>query len=102
MNLLEHLAVPYVLTAEAARSDEGRWVRRASYPELGCSADADTLEEAMAALDEEKTRVIVDRLATGTPLPVPRPPLRSLMAVLRPGVLEDAEARLRAARLAGR
>lgn len=95
MNLAEHLAVPYLLTTYAAPTDEG-WKRFAEYPELDVRSYADTLLEAMDLLEEKRIDLIVERLAHGQEIPVPRPPLRSLMAELSPERLREIEGRLAA------
>ena len=83
MELREYLAVPYVLAIESVRHDDGEWVRRAEYPELpGCAVEAHSAVEAIAKLEEERVRYIRERLARGEPVPVPRPPLQSLLEAL--------------------
>jgi predicted RNase H-like HicB family nuclease len=96
VNLAEHLAVPYRLTTYAAPTDEG-WKRFAEYPEIDLRTYADTLMEAMDRLEEARIDFIVERLAHGDAIPVPRPPLRSLMAELPPERLREIEGRLTAA-----
>lgn len=72
----EYLRVPYVLVVESVRTPDGDWCRRASYPELpGASAFADSAVEAMDLADERRVAIILDRLARGTAIPVPRPPI---------------------------
>lgn len=72
----EYLRVPYVLVVESVRTPDGDWCRRASYPELpGASASADSAVEAMDLADERRVAIILDRLARGAAIPVPRPPL---------------------------
>lgn len=94
MTLEEHLAVPYLLTTYAAPLADGSWKRWAEYPEIGVVRWADTLVEAMDLLEEERVSYIVERLAHGEPIPVPRPPLRALMAELSPASLRAIEDRL--------
>ncbi|HLY64439.1 MAG TPA: type II toxin-antitoxin system HicB family antitoxin [Chloroflexota bacterium] len=73
----EHLAVPYVMVMESVETPTGDWLRQASYPELpGCSAQAATPLEAIDRLEELRVRYILERLESGRPVPVPRPPLR--------------------------
>jgi hypothetical protein len=72
----EHLRVPYVMVVESVPRPDGDWCRRASYPELpGVVAEAESAVEAMEAVDERRVRLITDWLASGIPVPVPRPPL---------------------------
>ena len=85
MNLEEHLAVPYKLIVYSAPAEDGQWRRYAAYPELGCVSEGETPMEAMDRLEEQRVRYIVERLQKGEPIPVPRPPLRSLAAA------QDAE-----------
>ncbi len=83
MDLREYLAVPYVLAIESVERPDGEWVRRAEYPELpGCAAEAHSAVEAIALLEEERVRYIQQRLDRGEPVPVPRPPLQSLLDAL--------------------
>jgi predicted RNase H-like HicB family nuclease len=82
MNLEEHLAVPYKLIVYSAPSSNGEWRRYAAYPELGCVSEGETPMEAMDRLEEQRIRYIVEHLQKGEPIPVPRPPLRSLAAAM--------------------
>jgi predicted RNase H-like HicB family nuclease len=76
MTAEEHLAVPYVLVLESIEGPGGDWLRQASYPELpGCVAQAPSPIEAIDRLEEQRVRFILDRLESGQPVPVPRPPL---------------------------
>ena len=82
MTLEEYLAVPYRLIVYSAPGPDGAWHRFAAYPELGCVSQGETPMEAMDKLEEQRIRYIVDHLQNGEPIPVPRPPLRSLAATL--------------------
>jgi len=82
MKLEEYLAIPYRLVAYSAPGPDGVWKRYAEYPEIGCISEADTPGEAMELLEEQRVRYIVERVQKGEPIPVPRPPLRSLATVL--------------------
>jgi hypothetical protein len=93
----EHLAVPYKLISYAALGDDGVWRRRAHYPEIDTWADADTLVEAIELLDDRRVDYIVEHLADGVEIPVPRPPLRSLMRELKPDTIRDVKRRIREA-----
>lgn len=69
-------AVPYLLVVESVERD-GRWVRRAEYPELpGCAAEAHSALEALRELESERRRVLRRLWERGEPIPVPRQPLR--------------------------
>ncbi|MFN8522200.1 MAG: hypothetical protein U0821_03750 [Chloroflexota bacterium] len=82
MQLEDYLAVPYRLVAYSAPSADGTWKRYAELPELGCIAEADTSGEAMERVDRQRIQLIIERVRTGAHIPVPRPPLRSLAAVV--------------------
>jgi hypothetical protein len=72
----EYLRVPYVLVVESIEKHGGEWLRRASYPELrGAHAESESVIEAMEEADTLRIQIILDRLARGVPVPVPRPPL---------------------------
>ena len=72
----EYLRVPYVLVVESVKTPDGDWRRRASFPELpGASAEADSAIDAMDLADQRRVEIILERLASGGMIPVPRPPL---------------------------
>ncbi len=80
MTFEEYMAVPYVLRMAAVRGIDGRWLRRAEYPELpGCFGEGLSPEEALAALDRNRERMVRELLAAGARIPVPRRPLARLM-----------------------
>ena len=82
MTAAEHLSVPYVMVLESIPGPDGDWLRQASYPELpGCVAQAPTPIEAIDRLEEQRVRYILDRLESGQPVPVPRPPLHRAEAL---------------------
>ena len=82
MQLEEYLSIPYRLVAYSAPGPDGTWRRYAEYPEIGILCEADTPTEAMEMLEERRVQYILQRVRTGEPIPVPRPPLRSLASVL--------------------
>jgi predicted RNase H-like HicB family nuclease len=82
MQLEEYLSIPYRLVVYSARTAAGVWRRYAAYPEIGCVSEADTPIEAMEKLEEQRVTYIVEHLQKGEPIPVPRPPLRSLASAL--------------------
>ena len=82
MQLEEYLAIPYRLVAYSAPGPDGSWRRFAEYPELGCVSDAETPTEAIEKLEELRIQYIIQHVRDGEPIPVPRPPLRSLASVL--------------------
>ena len=82
MQLEEYLSIPYRLVAYSAPGPDGTWRRYAEYPEIGILCEADTPTEAMEMLEERRVQYILERVRSGEPIPVPRPPLRSLASVL--------------------
>ena len=82
MRLEEYLAIPYKLVAYSAVGPDGSWRRYAAYPEIGCVSDADTPWEAMEQLEEQRVRYILEHVQRGEPIPVPRPPLRSIVTLI--------------------
>jgi len=78
MKLEEYLAIPYRLVAYSAARADGTWRRYAAYPEIGVVSEAETPWEAQEQLEELRIRYIIDRVQSGLPIPVPRPPLKSL------------------------
>jgi len=82
MRLEEYLSIPYRLVAYSAQGKDGVWRRYAEYPEIGCVSEADTPTEAMEKLEEQRVQYIIEHVRKGEPIPVPRPPLRSLASVL--------------------
>jgi predicted RNase H-like HicB family nuclease len=75
-SLADYEAVPYLLVVESVER-EGRWLRRAEYPELpGCAAEAASVLEAMETLEVERRRLLRELWERGAPIPVPRPALR--------------------------
>ena len=82
MKLEEYLAIPYRMLCYSAPGPDGNWRRYAEYPEIGCLSEADTPTEAIDLLEEQRIQYIVQRVRNGEPIPVPRPPLRSLASVL--------------------
>jgi len=80
LGLVDYEAVPYVLVVESVEHG-GEWLRRASYPELpGCVAEAQSALDAIEKLDEERRRLLRQLWDGGTPIPLPRPPLRGSRA----------------------
>ena len=76
--LQEYLAIPYVAVVYSVDKGNGEWLRRAEYPELpDCAAEADSADDAMQQLEEERVRILLDFHARGEVPPRPRPPLTS-------------------------
>jgi predicted RNase H-like HicB family nuclease len=82
LRLEDYLAIPYRLVAYSAVRADGAWKRFAAYPEIGCVSEADTPWEAQEQLEELRIRYIIDHVQRGEPIPVPRPPLKSLTTML--------------------
>jgi hypothetical protein len=82
VKLEDYLAISDRLVAYSAEAPDGTWRRFAAYPESGCVREADTPWEAQDQLDEQRSRYIIDHVQRGEPIPVPRPPLKSLTTVL--------------------
>ena len=80
-DLLEDLAVPYVLVMSSVEQD-GTWLRRAEYPELpGCVTEAYSALEALEEVDALRVRIILEMRRRGERPPRPRPPLKSGLPV---------------------
>ncbi len=81
------MAVPYVLRVAAVRGADGRWRRRAEYPEFpGCFGEGLSPEEALDDLDRNRERMVRELLAAGAAIPVPRRPLERLLRAGGQGV----------------
>jgi predicted RNase H-like HicB family nuclease len=73
LNLLELLAIPYLLEAEAVETESGKWLLRLAYPELpGCIAEGSTLEDVLGELERRRIEIIVGLVEAGEEPPVPR------------------------------
>jgi predicted RNase H-like HicB family nuclease len=76
MTTSAYLSIPYRIEAFTYEAAPGRWLRRASYPELpGCAAEAPTITAALDLLERRRVEVILALLAERKAPPVPRPPL---------------------------
>jgi hypothetical protein len=79
--LLEDLAVPYVVRVTSVK-DSGGWLRRAEYPELpGCFIESYSALDALEDLDALRVRILIDMRRRGEQPPRPRPPLSTGLAV---------------------
>jgi predicted RNase H-like HicB family nuclease len=90
--LREYLSVPYVLEVQSFPGADGSWRRCASFPELGAvSAEGESPVEVIEAAERARIRCIVERLARGEPVAVPRPPLSGVdvESLLASAGLED-------------
>ncbi|WP_206916662.1 type II toxin-antitoxin system HicB family antitoxin [Alicyclobacillus suci] len=78
MTVEEYLAIPYILQVWSRECEDGRWVRHAEFPELpGCFAEASSAVEAVERAEAARVVYIVEKLARGEAVPVPRPPLEA-------------------------
>lgn len=76
MTASSYLSIPYRIEAYTYEAAPGRWLRRASYPELpDCTAEAPTITATLELLERRRVEVIVALIAEGKSPPVPRPPL---------------------------
>jgi hypothetical protein len=76
MTARSYLSIPYRVEAFTYEAEPGRWLRRASYPELpDCAAEAPTITATLDLLERRRIEVIVALIAAGKTPPVPRPPL---------------------------
>jgi predicted RNase H-like HicB family nuclease len=73
MKVSDYLRVPYLVTAQSRQLADGSWVRRVEHPELpDCSAQADSITDALRCLDARRIEVVLRMLADGA-----KPPIRS-------------------------
>jgi predicted RNase H-like HicB family nuclease len=71
----DYLRVPYIVTAQSQSRPDGTWVRHVEHPELpDCSAEAESIAEALARLDARRIEVVLALLAEGR-----TPPRRALI-----------------------
>jgi predicted RNase H-like HicB family nuclease len=69
----DYLRIPYLVTAESQPLPDGSWVRHVEHPELpGCSADADSITEALQLLDQRRIEVVIAMLSRGEVPPARR------------------------------
>jgi hypothetical protein len=76
VDLRDFLSVPYLLEAEAAETEPGKWLLRLAYPELpGCTAEGFVVEDVLKDLERRRVGMIVSLVEAGKEPPVPRKPL---------------------------
>jgi predicted RNase H-like HicB family nuclease len=79
MKLSEYLRIPYLLQASSVQSQDGRWVRRAEFPELPhCVAESSSIVDAIAAVEELRVEILADMVRKNELPPTPRQPLQSI------------------------
>jgi len=60
VDLRDFLSVPYLLEAEAAETEPGKWLLRLAYPELpGCTAEGFVVEDVLKDLERRRVEMIV-------------------------------------------
>jgi predicted RNase H-like HicB family nuclease len=88
----DYLRIPYLVTAQSQPLPDGSWVRHVEHPELpGCSAQADSITEALYLLDQRRIQVVIAMLIRGEAPPARRAPLgeqQALGRVRRAGLAE--------------
>jgi predicted RNase H-like HicB family nuclease len=92
----DYLRIPYLVTAQSQPLPDGNWVRRAEHPELpDCSAEADSITEALHLLDQRRIQVVIAMLIRGEVPPVRRAPIgeqQALGRVRRAGLADPVAA----------
>jgi predicted RNase H-like HicB family nuclease len=92
----DYLRIPYLVTAQSQPQADGTWVRHVEHPELpDCSAEADSVIEALRLLDQRRIQVVIAMLLRGETPPVPRAPYgerQGLDRVRRAGLAERVAA----------
>jgi predicted RNase H-like HicB family nuclease len=92
----DYLRIPYLVTAQSQSLPDGTWVRHVEHPELpDCSAEADSITEALRLLDQRRIQVVIAMLARGDVPPARRALLgeqQALSRVRRAGLAERVAA----------
>ena len=73
----EYLALPYVAVFYSIENDQGEWVRRAEYPDLGCVIESVSQPDLMERLEDERVRAIVSMCERGFEPPRLGAPIRN-------------------------
>uniref|UniRef100_A0A2A4Z018 Uncharacterized protein n=1 Tax=OCS116 cluster bacterium TaxID=2030921 RepID=A0A2A4Z018_9PROT len=78
MKLREYLSIPYILEARPYEVNEGEWVRRLAYPELGeIAAEGYDVEQVFLEIERMRYAEILKKLKAGDLPAVPRAPLET-------------------------
>jgi predicted RNase H-like HicB family nuclease len=92
----DYLRIPYLVTAQSQERPDGRWVRHVEHPELpGCSADADSITDALQLLDQRRIEIVIAMLSRGEVPPARRALLgeqQALGRVRRAGLADRVRA----------
>jgi len=95
MKVSDFLRVPYLVTAQSVPRDDGSWVRHVEHPELPqCTAEAESITEALQRLDQRRIEVVLEMLAQGRTPPHRRyrlGPTEALYRVERAGLLDRVQ-----------
>lgn len=80
----DYLRIPYLVIAQSQPLPDGSWVRHVEHPELpDCSAEADSITEALRLLDQRRIQVVIAMLSRGEAPPARRAPLGEQQALAR-------------------
>jgi predicted RNase H-like HicB family nuclease len=80
----DYLRIPYLVTAESQPRADGSWIRHVEHPELpDCSAEADSITDALQLLDQRRIQVVIAMLSRGEVPAARRPPLGEQQALGR-------------------
>jgi hypothetical protein len=80
----DYLRIPYLVTAQSQQRPDGTWVRRVEHPELpDCSAESDSITDALSLLDQRRIQVVIAMLSRGEAPAARRAPLGEQQALDR-------------------
>jgi predicted RNase H-like HicB family nuclease len=72
----DYLRIPYLVTAQSREEPDGSWTRHVEHPELPeCSAEATSITDALALLDQRRIQVVIAMLSRGETPPTARAPI---------------------------
>ncbi len=73
MKVGDFLRVPYLVTAQSIEHADGSWARHVEHPELpDCTAEADSIVDALSLLEAKRIETVVEMLASGRTPPIKR------------------------------
>lgn len=77
MTIADYLSIPYIVVSTTIEQN-GKWERCLSLPELHeCCVSGEDIIELFQKLERKRIYKVLEAVQCKTPLPVPRPPLRS-------------------------
>jgi predicted RNase H-like HicB family nuclease len=92
----DYLRIPYLVVAQSQPRPDGSWVRHVEHPELpDCSAEAESITDALQLLDQRRIQVVITMLTRGEVPPARRAPVgeqQALGRVRRAGLAADVTA----------